>query len=61
MDCTVMSDFVLVMLGEMHRIHGAVELRRDPGGQSERHDGIRPALGNRKNGFVQNFPAPYSS
>ena len=56
MDCTVMSDVVLVVLGEMHGIHGAVEQRRDPRGQAKRHVGIRPAFGNRKNGFVQASP-----
>ena len=44
------------MLGEMHGIDGAVEQRRDPRGQAKRHVGIRAALGNRKNGFVQASP-----
>ena len=47
---------VLVMLREMHGIDGAVEQRGDPRGQAKRHDGIRAAFGNRKNGFVQASP-----
>ena len=47
---------VLVVLREMHGIDGAVEQRGDPRGQAKRHDGIRAALGNRKNGFVQASP-----
>ena len=59
MDCTVMSDVVLVVLGEMHGIDRAIEQRRDARGQAKRHLGVRAALGNRKNGFVQDSPAPF--
>ena len=38
---------VLVMLGEMHGIDGAVERCGDSRGQAKRHDGIGTALGNR--------------
>src|SRR5688500_19139188 len=45
-----------MVLGKMHGIDGAVEQGRNLRGQTKRHDGIRAAFGNCKNGFVQASP-----